>query len=191
MKAFSQVKPRDESIKYITDFGFPSKTNPILAVSTATILFSNAGIPPSAGSYGKLNVSLSAMSGSMYLLAIVGVLRATMGAFYSIRLVKIIHHHPSRPHWESPKQMSKESAIILAFTFPSTLLSFMYPSFLFVITHPAASTPSPQPPYTAKPFSTIHKINMTLIFPNSPVRFLGVPSSSPDISFYYIYICTK
>ena len=136
----SHAKPEDERTKYITDFGFISKTNPILAATVATILFSNAGIPPSAGFYGKLNIFLSAVSGSMYFLAVAGVLCATMGAFHSIRSVKIIYYHPSKPHWESPKQISKESAIILASTFSLTSFFFLYPSSLFTITHPAAST---------------------------------------------------
>ena len=140
LTTLSHAKPKDECIKYITDLGFLSRTNPVLAASVATILFSNAGIPPLAGFYGKLNIFLSAVSGSMYLLAVAGVLCATMGAFHSIRLVKIIYYHPSRPHWESPKQISKESAIVSAFTSFFTLFFFLYPSSSFVITHSAALT---------------------------------------------------
>ncbi len=131
-------------VKYITDLGLLSKTNPVLAASFAAILFSNAGIPPLAGFYGKLNIFLSAVSGSMYFLAVAGVLCATMGAFYSIRLVKIIYYHSvqsDRPRYhlgESPKPISKESAVILAFTFFFTVFFFLYPSFLFILTHSAA-----------------------------------------------------
>lgn len=74
-----------------------SKTNPILAASAAIILFSNAGVPPLAGFYGKLNVFLAAVSASMYLLAIAGILCSVLGAFYPIRLVKIIYFHSMAP----------------------------------------------------------------------------------------------
>lgn len=66
-------------------------------MSVATILFSNAGIPPLAGFYGKLNVFLSAINGSMYLLALIGIACTVVGSFYSIRLIKIIYYHPNRP----------------------------------------------------------------------------------------------
>lgn len=62
-------------------------------MTMALILFSNAGIPPLAGFYGKLNVFLAAIEGSMYFLAIAGILCSVIGAFYSIRLVKIIYYH--------------------------------------------------------------------------------------------------
>lgn len=78
----------------------------MLAATTAAILFSNAGIPPLAGFYGKLNIFSSAVAESMYLLAFAGIICTTMGAFYSIRLVKIIYFHVSapRPHLEGSQR---------------------------------------------------------------------------------------
>lgn len=126
-------------VKYITDLSSLSKTNPILAFTAAIILFSNAGVPPLAGFYGKLNIFLSAVEESMYLIALAGVLCSVMGAFYSIRLVKILYFHSmTKRTWIWYKTMSKASSIVLAFTFLFTLLFFIYPSFLFSITHSAA-----------------------------------------------------
>lgn len=126
-------------VKYITDLSPLSKTNPILAFTAAIILFSNAGVPPLAGFYGKLNIFLAAVEESMYLIALAGVLCSVMGAFYSIRLVKIIYFHSmTKRTWIWYKTMSKASSIVLAFTFLFTLLFFIYPSFLFSITHSAA-----------------------------------------------------
>jgi NADH:ubiquinone oxidoreductase subunit 2 (subunit N) len=84
---------KNDYVKHITDPSSLSRTNPLLAVTAAIIFFSNAGIPPLAGSYGKLNVFLAAVENSMYFLALAGILRSVMGAFHSIRLVKIIHYH--------------------------------------------------------------------------------------------------
>jgi len=70
-----------------------SRTNPLLAATAATIFFSNAGVPPLAGFYGKLNVFLAAMESSMYFLAFSGVICSVIGAFYSIRLIKILYFH--------------------------------------------------------------------------------------------------
>ena len=126
-------------VKYITDLSSLSKTNPILAFTAAIILFSNAGVPPLAGFYGKLNIFLAAVEESMYLIALAGVLCSVMGAFYSIRLVKILYFHSmTKRTWIWYRTMSKASSIVLAFTFLFTLLFFIYPSFLFSITHSAA-----------------------------------------------------
>lgn len=97
LQGLTRIKKKDEYIKYITDLSQLSKTNPILAASAAIIFFSNAGVPPLAGFYGKLNVFLAAMEASMYVLAIAGILCSVMGAFYSIRLVKIIYFHSMAP----------------------------------------------------------------------------------------------
>jgi len=91
--ALTRLKKKDEPIKYITDLGSLSKTNPLLACTFAVILFSNAGVPPLAGFYGKFNVFLAAIEGSMYFLALTGILCSVIGAFYSIRVVQIIYFH--------------------------------------------------------------------------------------------------
>lgn len=125
--------------KRITDLNSLSETNPILAFTAAIIFFSNAGVPPLAGFYGKLNIFLAAVEESMYFIALAGVLCSVMGAFYSIRLVKILYFHSmTKRTWIWYKTMSKASSIVLAFTFFFTLLFFLYPSFLFSITHAAA-----------------------------------------------------
>ena len=127
--------------KYITDLSTLSRSNPLLAATAAIVFFSNAGIPPLAGFYGKLNVFLSAIEGSMYILAISGILCSVMGAFYSIRLIKIMYFHSMGSKvWTPYKQISKESSILLALTVFFTLFFFLYPSFLFTLTHSAALT---------------------------------------------------
>jgi len=80
-------------VRYITDLSSLSKTNPLLAATAAVLFFSNAGIPPLAGFYGKLNIFLAAMENSVYFLAFSGVICSVIGAFYSIRLVKILYFH--------------------------------------------------------------------------------------------------
>jgi NADH-quinone oxidoreductase subunit N len=89
----SPKEKKNTYIKHITDFSSLSRTNPTLAFTAAVIFFSNAGIPPLAGFYGKLNVFLTAVENSMYFLALAGILCSVIGTFYSIRLVKIIYFH--------------------------------------------------------------------------------------------------
>lgn len=135
------LKKKDEYIKYITDFSSLSKTNPLLAFTLAIIFFSNAGVPPLSGFYGKLNVFLAAVEGSMYFLAFAAIICSVIGAFYSIRLIKILYYHniiTCWVKWTFYKQIPKENSFVLGLTFFFTLFLFLYPSFLWTITHIAA-----------------------------------------------------
>lgn len=136
--SFTHIKKKESYLKYITDLASLSKANPLLAITAAILLFSNAGVPPLAGFYGKVNVFLVAVESSMYFLAILGILCSVMGAFYSIRLVKIIYFHGLKygiNNWTWYKQINKLSSIILAITLFFTLFFFLFPSFLFTLTH--------------------------------------------------------
>ncbi len=139
---FNDIGPKEKKnnyIKHITDLSSLAKTNPILALTAATVFFSNAGIPPLAGFYGKLNVFLTAVENSMYFLALSGILCSVIGTFYSIRLVKIIYFHSiSNTNWHFYQPISKENAIVLAITFFFTIFFFLAPSFLFITAHSAA-----------------------------------------------------
>lgn len=99
--ALRKIGKKQVFVAYITDLSSLSKTNPILCTTAAILFFSNAGIPPLAGFYGKLNVFLAAVEASMYFVALAGVVCNVIGAFYSIRLVKILYFHAKnlqKPH---------------------------------------------------------------------------------------------
>jgi hypothetical protein len=80
-------------IKFMSDLSPLVRSNPLLAFTFAIILFSNAGVPPLAGFYGKLNILIAAVESSMYFIAIAAIISSVIGAFYSIRLVKILYFH--------------------------------------------------------------------------------------------------
>lgn len=141
INSFTHIKKKESYLKYITDLALLSKANPLLAITAAILLFSNAGVPPLAGFYGKVNVFLVAVESSMYFLAILGILCSVMGAFYSIRLVKIIYFHGLKygiNNWTWYKQINKLNSIILAITLFFTLFFFLFPQFLFTLTHLSA-----------------------------------------------------
>ena len=76
---------------YFTDLIGLAKINPLLAITFTCTLFSMAGVPPLAGFTAKMYVFFSAMEGSMYFLAILGVLTSVVGAFYYLRFIKIMY----------------------------------------------------------------------------------------------------
>ncbi len=85
------MRTKDGMVEDISDLAGLSKTNPMMAFLLAMLLFSLAGIPPLAGFFAKYVVFLAAIKANLLLLSIVGVLASVVGAFYYIRLVKIIY----------------------------------------------------------------------------------------------------
>ena len=81
----------NQIVEEIYDLKGISKTHPFLAFSFVTILFSMAGIPPLAGFFGKWLVFYSAVNANLVFLAIIGVLTSVVGAFYYLRVIKIMY----------------------------------------------------------------------------------------------------
>jgi NADH-quinone oxidoreductase subunit N len=78
-------------VEDIADLAGLSRTNPVMAFFFATLLFSLAGIPPLAGFFAKFYVFLAAIQAGLYPLAVIGVLASVVGAYYYLRIVKIMY----------------------------------------------------------------------------------------------------
>ena len=77
----------------ISDFAGLNQRSPLYAAVMAVCLFSLAGIPPMVGFYAKLSVlqSLLASGLPLYLgLAVFAVIMSLVGAFYYLRLIKVM-----------------------------------------------------------------------------------------------------
>ena len=75
----------------IADLAGLSRTNAPMAFFLATMMFSLAGIPPLAGFFAKFYVFAAAIKADLYGLAVIGVLLSAVGAFYYLRIVKIMY----------------------------------------------------------------------------------------------------
>ena len=78
-------------VEGIHDLAGLSRTHPLMAVALLILMFSMAGIPPLAGFFGKWFVFLAAIKAELYLLAVIGVVSSVIGAFYYLRIVKIMY----------------------------------------------------------------------------------------------------
>jgi len=67
-----------------------AETNLGMATVLALLLFSLAGIPPLAGFFAKFYVFAAAVKAGLWLLAVFGVLASVVGAYYYVRIVKIM-----------------------------------------------------------------------------------------------------
>ena len=76
-----QGRPLEE----IADLSGLSRTHPALALALAIFMFSLAGLPPTAGFFGKLYIFLAAIDAKLTGLAVIGVVTSVVGVFYSSR----------------------------------------------------------------------------------------------------------
>ncbi len=68
-----------------------NRRNPWYAFLLLLIMFSLAGVPPTVGFYAKLMVLSAAVSAGMIWLAVVAVLFSLVGAYYYLRIVKLMY----------------------------------------------------------------------------------------------------
>jgi NADH-quinone oxidoreductase subunit N len=67
------------------------KRNPWAALIMLVVMFSLTGIPPTIGFFGKLAVINSVVDAGMPVLAVFAVLMSLIGAFYYLRVVKLMY----------------------------------------------------------------------------------------------------
>ncbi|MBN9233663.1 MULTISPECIES: NADH-quinone oxidoreductase subunit NuoN [Phyllobacteriaceae] len=84
------MRRNDQNVEQISDLAGLSSTNPMMATILTILMFSLAGIPPLAGFWGKWYVFLAAINANLYALAIIGVLASVVGAFYYLRIIKLM-----------------------------------------------------------------------------------------------------
>ncbi|HKQ54745.1 MAG TPA: NADH-quinone oxidoreductase subunit NuoN [Methyloceanibacter sp.] len=102
-----------------------SRTNPAMAFLLAMLLFSLAGIPPLAGFFAKFYVFLAAIHAGLYALAVIGVLLSVVGAYYYLRIVKIMYFDAPAERFE-PMPLTLAAALGLSGIF--VLVYSVYPA---------------------------------------------------------------
>jgi NADH-quinone oxidoreductase subunit N len=100
-----------------------SKTNPYLAVAIAVFMFSMAGIPPLAGFFAKFYVFLAAIEAGLYVLTVVGLLTSVVGAFYYLRIVKLMYFDEPAEAFDRP--LGREISVIVTVTGLITVFFFI------------------------------------------------------------------
>ena len=104
-------------VEGISDLAGLSKTNPLMALSLAIFMFSMAGIPPLGGFFGKFYVFMAAVNAELYALAVIGVLASVVGAFYYLRIIKVMYFDEAAEPFERPINMEMRAVIGLCGVF--------------------------------------------------------------------------
>ena len=85
------MKNKGEYFENISDLSGLYKVHPYYSVVITIFMFSLAGIPPLAGFFGKFYIFIAAIESNLLLLAVVGILASVIGAFYYLRIIKVIY----------------------------------------------------------------------------------------------------
>ena len=86
----------DNKIINIDDLSGLSEHHPVMAFGVSMFMFSFAGIPPLAGFFGKYLIFISVIEEGMIFLAVFGLVASVIGAFYYLRIVKIMFFDDSK-----------------------------------------------------------------------------------------------
>ncbi len=85
------MKRDGHPVEQISDLSGLATNDPGLAMAIGVFMFSLAGIPLMAGFFAKLYIFLAAVKGGLWTLAVIGVLTSVVGAFYYIRVIKVMY----------------------------------------------------------------------------------------------------
>ncbi len=84
----------------VSDLSGLSRTNMPMALIFTVLLFALAGVPPTAGFFGKWYVFLAAVDEGLIWLAVIGVIASTISAFYYLRIVWFMWFDEPAPAFE-------------------------------------------------------------------------------------------
>ncbi|WP_310619775.1 NADH-quinone oxidoreductase subunit NuoN [Flexibacterium corallicola] len=109
-------------VEDIQDLAGLSKTNLPMAILLAFLMFSLAGIPPFIGFFAKFYVFIAAVKAGLYPLAIIGMLASVVGAYYYLRVIKVMFFdEPSEEFLPMSGEMKialgVSSAVVVLFPF--------------------------------------------------------------------------
>jgi NADH-quinone oxidoreductase subunit N len=85
-----------EAVSY-EDLAGIGKRHPAVALAFSFFLLSLAGVPPTAGFFGKLYIFNAAIGAELYVLAVVGLLNSVIGVYYYLRVMVFMYMRDPAP----------------------------------------------------------------------------------------------
>ena len=110
-----------EPVETIESLSGLSRTRPLLAAAMALFMFSLAGIPPLMGFWPKFFVFQAAVAANLTWLAAVGIATSVIGAYYYLKIVKIMYFDDPAPAFERSRDWTEGLLIAAAALFVSPL----------------------------------------------------------------------
>jgi NADH-quinone oxidoreductase subunit N len=111
------MRRQGRHVEGVQDLAGLGRTDPAMALALAIFMFSMAGIPPFSGFWGKYFIFAAAVQQGMWALAVIGVLTSVIGAFYYIRIIKVMYFDDAAPAFDPrPASLSFVAAVGGIFT---------------------------------------------------------------------------
>ena len=130
------MRRKGKAVEQISDLSGLAANDPALALAMAVFMFSLAGIPLMSGFFAKLYIFLASIQAGLLALAIIGVLTSVVGAFYYIRIVKVMYFDAAaEPFDPRPASLS----FVVAATGLFTGFFFVFPAPVVAAAQAAAS----------------------------------------------------
>ncbi len=114
----------------LSDYKGLYRRDPLLALAMAMLMFSTAGVPPFVGFWAKLRIIQALWESSHLWLVIIAVVMSVVGAFYYLRVVKLMYFDDA-PETLPPTERSvgvrfalgvNAAAVLVLGVFPAPLL---------------------------------------------------------------------
>ncbi|MBI1650755.1 NADH-quinone oxidoreductase subunit NuoN [Hyphomicrobium sulfonivorans] len=119
------MRTADGPVEDVQSLAGLASTNLGMAFALAMLLFSMAGIPTLAGFFAKLYVFGAAIEAKLYMLAIIGVLSSVVGAYYYLRVVKVMFFDPATTEY---MPVERGAGIVMAAATAFVLLFIILPA---------------------------------------------------------------
>ncbi len=118
-----QMRLRNGMVEKISDLSGLSKTNPGMAISFTIFMFSLIGIPPLLGFFGKWYAFAPAFEAGLAWLAVIALILSVVGAFYYLRLVKVMwFDEPTREFVRAPRLVRVIAIVSVLLIFPLLII---------------------------------------------------------------------
>ncbi len=110
------LSTKDFESDQLNDLKGLSKRSPWTALLFLILMFSMAGVPPTAGFFAKLSVIQALIDANLAWVAVVAVVLAVIGAYYYLRIIKLIYFDAPQtiPEADAPIAVQSDSKIVLA-----------------------------------------------------------------------------
>ena len=119
------MRVKGQYVEQISDLSGLAKSRPGMAMALAALMFSMAGIPPLAGFLGKYFIFVAAVNAGFVALAVVGLLASVIGAYYYIRIIKIMYFDEAVAAFDPP---DLTAGIIMAASSVLMVVLFVVPA---------------------------------------------------------------
>jgi NADH-quinone oxidoreductase subunit N len=115
----------------LDDYKGLNERSPWFAFMMLILMFSMAGVPPTVGFYAKLSVLQAVIGADLTWLAVVAVIFSIIGAFYYIRIIKLMYF--DKPVDTSPITSNAEMRILLSANSLGVLALGIFPGSLLAL----------------------------------------------------------